>query len=180
MRICAPPAIKDGFITSVICCHNLKRLKINHMKLLRLLLALAWVAAASETAHAKQLAIITDTANSTANLTSAELVKIFNTHTRTWPDGKPITIVLRDPSSADMQLILRKVFNMTVDEARIFIHTHTGTIVVADSDDAVQRFVANNRGAIGVVDLYSLTKDVRVVKIDGKLPVEQGYLLRGN
>ena len=107
-------------------------------------------------------------------------MKIFNAHTRIWPDGKPITIVLRDPSSADMQLILRRVFNMTVDEARTFIHTHAGTIVVADSDEAVQRFVANTRGAIGVVDLYSLTKDVRVVKIDGKLPVEQGYLLRGN
>ncbi len=150
------------------------------MKLWRLLLALVWVAAASGTAHAKQLAIVADTANSTTNLTSAELVKIFNAHTRIWPDGRPIMIVLRDPSSADMQLILRRVFNMTADEARTFIHAHPGTIVVADSDNAVQRFVASTRGAIGVVDLYSLTKDVRVVKIDGKLPVEQGYLLRGN
>jgi ABC-type phosphate transport system substrate-binding protein len=150
------------------------------MRLWRVLLALVWVAAASGTGHAKQLAIVADTANSTVNLTSAELVKIFNAHTRIWPDGKPITIVLRDPSSADMQLILRKVFNMTVDEARTFIQAHAGTILVADSDFAVQRFVANNRGAIGVVDLYSLTKDVRVLKIDGKLPVEQGYLLRGN
>jgi len=150
------------------------------MKLRRLLLALAWVVAASGTAHAKQLAIVADAANSTTNLTSAELVKIFNAHTRSWPDGKPITIVLRDPSSADMQLILKRVFNMTADEARTFIHAHVGTMVVADSDSEVQRFVANTRGAIGVVDLYSLTKDVRVVKIDGKLPVEQGYLLRGN
>jgi ABC-type phosphate transport system substrate-binding protein len=150
------------------------------MRLWRLLLALVWVASAPGTSHAKQLAIVADTANSTVNLTSAELVKIFNAHTRTWPDGKPITIVLRDPSSADMQLILRRVFNMTVDETRTFIHAHAGTILVADSDYAVQRFVANNRGAIGVVDLYSLTKDVRVLKIDGKLPVEQGYLLRGN
>jgi ABC-type phosphate transport system substrate-binding protein len=144
------------------------------------MLALGWMAAASGTVHAKQLAIVADTANSTTNLTSAELVKIFNAHTRVWPDGKAITIVLRDPSSADMQLILRRVFNMTADEARTFIHAHAGIIVVADSDDAVQRFVANTRGVIGVVDLYSLIKDVRVVKIDGKLPVEQGYLLRGN
>ena len=150
------------------------------MRLWCLMLALVWMAAASGTAHAKQFAIVADSANSTTNLTSAELVKIFNAHTRVWPDGKAITIVLRDPSSADMQLILRRVFNMTADEARTFIHTHAGIIVVADSDDAIQRFVANTRGAIGVVDLYSLTKDVRVMKIDGKLPVEQGYLLRGN
>jgi hypothetical protein len=40
--------------------------------------------------------------------------------------------------------------------------------------------VSTSHGAIGVVDLYSLTQDVNVLKIDGKLPVEQGYLLRGN
>jgi ABC-type phosphate transport system substrate-binding protein len=150
------------------------------MKLWRLLLALVWAAAAAGTCHAKQLAIVADNANSTTNLTSAELGKIFNAHTRIWPDGKPITIVLRDPSSADMQLILRRVFNRPADEARAFIHAHEGTIVIVDSDAAVQHLVANIRGAIGVVDLYSLTKDVRVLKIDGKLPVEQGYLLRGN
>jgi ABC-type phosphate transport system substrate-binding protein len=150
------------------------------MKPWRLLLALVWVAAAAGTCPAKQLAIVADNANSTTNLTSVELVKIFKAHTRTWPDGEPITIVLRDPSSADMQLILRKVFNMTADEAHAFIHAHEGTIVIVDSDAAVQRSVANIRGAIGVIDLYSLTKYVRVLKIDGKLPVEQGYLLRRN
>jgi ABC-type phosphate transport system substrate-binding protein len=79
-----------------------------------------------------------------------------------------------------MQLLLRKVLNMNPDQAHAFIQAHKGSIVVADSDTAVIRFVASNRGAIGVIDLYSLTKDVNVLKVDGKLPVEQGYLLRGN
>jgi ABC-type phosphate transport system substrate-binding protein len=69
---------------------------------------------------------------------------------------------------------------MTPEQAREFVQGHKGAIVIADSDDAVLRFVSTNRGAIGVVDLYSLTKGVTVLKIDGKLPVEQGYLLRGN
>jgi ABC-type phosphate transport system substrate-binding protein len=146
----------------------------------RLLLVLLWAMAAPSLVHARQLALVTDKDNGTANVASADLVKIFNAHTRTWPDGKPITIVLRDPSSADMQLVLRKLFNMTADQARVFQQSHKGTIVVADSDDAVIHFVSSTRGAIGVVDLYSLTKDVNVLKIDGKLPVEQGYLLRGN
>jgi len=87
---------------------------------------------------------------------------------------------MRDPSSADMQLVLRKLFNMTPEQAHAFIQAHRDAIMVADSDDAVLRFVSTSRGAIGVVDLYSLTQDVNVLKIDGKLPVEQGYLLRGN
>lgn len=150
------------------------------MAIRRKLLVLACVAGLSLAAHAKQLALVADTKNTTSNISAADLVKIFNVHNRTWPDGKAIKIVMRDPSSADMQLVLRKLFNMTPDQAHAFIQAHRDAIVIADSDDAVLRFVASSPGSLGIVDLYSLTKDVNVVKIEGKLPVEQGYLLRGN
>jgi ABC-type phosphate transport system substrate-binding protein len=130
--------------------------------------------------EAKQLAVVTDTSNATTNLTAAELIKIFNAHVHTWADGRPVIIVVRDPASADMELVLRKILNMTPAQASSFIEAHKPSIIVADSDDAVLHFVSTNRGAVGIVDLYSLTKDVNVVKINGKLPVEQGYLLRGN
>jgi len=145
-----------------------------------LILVCACLAVMCGQAQAKQLAVVTDTANNTHNLTAAELTKIFNQHTRTWPDGKTIVLVVRDPGTEDMRLVLRKLFGMTPDQAREFILAHKGAIMVADSDDAVLRFVSTNPGAIGIVDLYSLTKGVTVLKIDGKLPVEQGYLLRGN
>jgi ABC-type phosphate transport system substrate-binding protein len=130
--------------------------------------------------QAKQFAIVADKANSTSNLTASDLVKIFTAHKQNWPDGKAITVVMRDPSSADMQLVLRKLLNMTPEQAHAFVLAHREAFMVADSDDAVLRFVSTSPGAIGVVDLYSLTQDVNVVKIDGKLPVEQGYFLRGN
>jgi hypothetical protein len=78
----------------------------------------------------------------------------------------------------EMQVILHKVFSMTPEQAQAFIQDHKESIIVADSDETVLRFVSTHRGAIGVVDLYSLTPGVNVLKIDGKLPVEQGYLLR--
>lgn len=144
------------------------------------LFVMAVFALASSSLQAKQLAVVTDTANPTTNLSGADLLKVFNLKMRAWPDGKPVIIVVRDPSTSDMQLLLRKVLNMTADQARAFIQAHKGSIVIADSDEAVIRFVSSNRGAIGIIDLYSLTKDVNVLKIDSKLPVEQGYLLRGN
>ena len=136
--------------------------------------------AVSSLVHAKQLAIVTDTANTTTNVSSVDLIKIVNLKIRNWPDGKPVTIIMRDPAASDMQLVLHRVFNMTSEQARAFVQAHKSAIMVADSDDALLRFVSSNPGAIGIVDLYSLTKDVNVLKIDGKLPVEQGYLLRGN
>ena len=144
------------------------------------MLVLAGLLACALAADARQLAVVADTANPTSNLTAADLARIFNGHLRNWPDGKPITIVVRDLASADMQPVLHKLFNMTPDQARHFVEVNRGVIVVADSDDAVIHFVSTNRGAIGVVDLYSLSKGVNVLKVDGKLPVEQGYLLRGN
>jgi len=141
---------------------------------------LVWVVSLPCALQAKQLAIVADKVNTTSNLTASELVKIFTAHNRNWADGKSITVVMRDPSSADMQLVLRKLLNMTPEQAHAFVLAHRDAIMVADSDDAVLRFVSTSPGAIGVVDLYSLTQDVNVVKIDGKLPVEQGYFLRGN
>ena len=117
----------------------------------RLLLLLLWAAILPCAVQAKQFAIVADKTNATSNLTAAELVKI-----------------------------LRKLLNMTPEQAHVFVLAHRGAIIVADSDDAVLRFVSSSRGALGIVDLYSLTQDVNVLKIDGKLPVEQGYLLRGN
>jgi ABC-type phosphate transport system substrate-binding protein len=131
--------------------------------------------------QAKQLAVVTDPANPANNLTTAELVKIFNVRTQSWPDGRPIKLVLREPSCADMQLVVRNLWAaMTSEQAQAFVQAHRGSIVVAGTDEAVLKFVGANRGAIGIVDLFSLTKDVKVLKVDGKLPVEQGYLLRGN
>lgn len=150
------------------------------MSLRRHLLLFCVIALASSLAEAKQLAVVTDKANTTTNVTAGDLAKIFTAHLHAWPDGKSIMVVMKDPSTADMQLVVRKLFNMTPDEAHTFVEEHRGAIIVADSDAAVIRFVSGNRGAIGVVDLFSLTKDVNVLKVDGKLPVEQGYLLRGN
>jgi ABC-type phosphate transport system substrate-binding protein len=124
--------------------------------------------------------VVTDATNPASDLTTAELVKIFNAHTQSWPDGRPIRLVLRDPSAPAMHLVVRKLFDMTPEQAQAFLQSHSHTMVVADSDDAVVKLVSNTRGAIGVVDLFSITNDVKVLKIDGKLPVEQGYVLRGN
>jgi len=146
---------------------------------LKYCLAIVCFLAFSSLVEAKQLAVVTDSENPTANVSAADLEKIFSLRTRNWADGKAVIVVMRDPSATGMQLVLRKLLNMTPEQASAFVQNHKGSVVVADSDDAVIRFVSSNRGAIGVVDLYSLTKDVRVVKVDGKLPVEQGYLLRG-
>ncbi len=146
----------------------------------RAILGLLLLLACPYFVQAKQLALIADKDNATSNVSAADLTKILNAQTKKWPDTRPITVVMRDPSTPDMQIVLKRLLNVSSDQERAFIDAHPNLIVVADSDDAVLRFVSAKRGAIGIVDLYSLTKDVNVVKVDGKLPMEPGYLLKGN
>ncbi len=144
------------------------------------ILLLMGLVAAPDLAQAKQLVVVTDKASGTTNIKAADFAGMFNARIRTWQDGRTIKIVMRDPGSEDAQLILRRVLNMTPDEARALIKSHPDVVFVADTDEAILRIVSSTPGAIGVIDLYSLTKDVTVVKIDGKLPLEPGYLLKGN
>ena len=89
-------------------------------------------------------------------------------------------VVIRDASNADTQLLLRKLLDLTPEQAQAFVQNHREIIKTVDSEDAILRLVSTLHGAIGVLDLYHITRDVNVVKIDGKLPVEPGYLLKEN
>jgi glucose-6-phosphate dehydrogenase assembly protein OpcA len=53
-------------------------------------------------------------------------------------------------------------------------------IIVVESDDVVVKKVASTAGAVGLVDVYSITGAVIVLKLEGRLPLEPAYLLHGN
>ena len=100
-----------------------------------------------------------------------------------WPDGKGITLVLRDPSSPGTKFILEKVLGGTFDEEKAVLsdpgRRNAVPVVFAESDEEVMRIVGGNAGAIGVIDVYNITGGVKVVKIDDKQPFDPGYILKG-
>jgi ABC-type phosphate transport system substrate-binding protein len=135
---------------------------------------------AQSAASAKQIALIVNPKNDVQDLPEADLVKIFKCVTQKWADGTPIKLVLRDPSSAEMELVLWRVYKVPPDEVRKFVAAHRDSIMVVDSNDAMINAVQSNPGAIGLIDVFLINKQIKVIKIDGKLPVEYGYILRGN
>jgi hypothetical protein len=50
------------------------------------------------------------------------------------------------------------------------------SIVLKASDAEVIEAVASTPGAIGMVEEHSISGRVSVIKVDGKLPLESGYL----
>lgn len=137
-------------------------------------------------ASARDIALVSNKSNPVGALTVPDLVRLCKAQTSHWPDGKPVTFVMRSPSAPEMKIILEKVYGMSQNELNSLIVTSNRgrpahpAILVATSDDELLNKVASTPGAIGVVDVYSINSSVAVVKIGGKLPLEPGYLLHGN
>jgi hypothetical protein len=137
-------------------------------------------------ASARDLAVVSNKSNAMGAITVADLVKICKAQTNHWPDGKPITFIMRSPSAPEMKLILERVYGMSESDLDGFIATSNHgrpshpAILIATSDEELVNKVASLPGAIGVVDVYSINSSVAVVKVAGKLPLEPGYLLHGN
>lgn len=147
-----------------------------------LLLCLGWTALA----QGKDLALISNKSNEVAAVTLPELVKVCKGQVGRWPDGKPVSFITRDPTAPEMKLLLEKVYGMSKDEVKATIasanHNRASNpaIMVVDSDEAVVKKVESLPGAVGLVDVYSISGGVTVVKVGGKLPLEPGYPLHGN
>jgi hypothetical protein len=48
------------------------------------------------------------------------------------------------------------------------------------SDEELLRVVESTPGAVGILDVYSINSSVKVLRVDGKLPFDVGYALKGN
>ncbi|MGA7217628.1 MAG: hypothetical protein WBX38_04910 [Candidatus Sulfotelmatobacter sp.] len=137
-------------------------------------------------ASARDLALVANKSNAVGAITLPELVRVCKAENNRWPDGKPVTFVMRSPSAPEMKVVLEKIYGMSESEVNGLIvssnhgRTNHPAILIAKSDEELVDQVASTPGAIGVVDVYSINSSVAVVKIAGKLPLEPGYLLHGN
>lgn len=144
------------------------------------------VAAGCSTAAARDLAVVSNKSNGLSAMTLPELVKVCKAQTNRWPDGKPVTIIMRGPTAPEMKVLLEKVFELQEAQVKELIVTanhgraNHPAIMVVDSDEELVNKVASIPGAVGIVDVYSINSSVSVVKLAGKLPLEPGYLLHGN
>lgn len=145
-----------------------------------------FLAASVSLAAARDLALVSNKANSINALTLADLAKVCKAQTSRWPDGKAVTFIMRAPSAPEMRIVLEKVYELPEGEVRELVatanhgRTNHPAILIADSDEDLVNKVASIPGAVGVVDVYAINSSVAVIKVGGKLPLEPGYALHGN
>ena len=134
-------------------------------------------------AFAADFAVIVNPANPAKVMALADLGKIFKGKTSTWANGRNVTIVLREPSTASMKFIIEKVMGVDVEQGKTILSDPTrksaSQVVFLNSDEEIVKAVETNPTAVGIVDVYSITGGVKVIKIDEKQPFDPGYVLKG-
>jgi len=139
--------------------------------------------AVSALAAFKNMAIVTSASSKVNDVTLADMAKFCKGATKAWPDGKNFSIVIKSPDAPEMHSALQKLFGATGSEAKVAIAkvNETRTVVkIVDSDEELLKAVEVTPGAVGIVDVYSINSAVKVLRIDGKLPFDVGYALKGN
>jgi hypothetical protein len=118
------------------------------------------------------------------NLTVSELRRVVLGDREFWPAGVRITLLIRAPVAHERDVVLKNLCQMT--EAQFRQHW-IGKVFRADTAlapkivystemavDMVNRFP----GAITFIDASLVGKGLKVVKIEGRAPGDQGYVLR--
>jgi len=145
------------------------------MKCQRILCLLAIVTFSLTPCLAHHMAVVVNKNNGVQNITSVHLTKIFEGEVKTWPDGKNVVLVLHGSSPGEMAT-LERLTKMTEAELKALLVSNKDSIRKVESDAEIIDAVASIPGAIGLVEERSITDRVSVVKVDGKLPMEAGYL----
>ncbi|MGO9085473.1 MAG: hypothetical protein ACLP6G_20380 [Terriglobales bacterium] len=136
---------------------------------------LALLAVTPLLAFAKDAALVVAKNSKITAIQSAAFIKAFKSAPARLADGQEIILVVKPLKTPETQAVGSKLLAQAPEGLTQMVANRS--IIVVNSDAEVISLVSSIPNAVGVVDTYSITSEIVVVKVDGKLPLEPGYLL---
>lgn len=139
--------------------------------------------AAGTLAGMKNMAVVVSAGSKLNDISLADLAKLSRGVQKTWPDGKNFMLIMKDPESPDMRVAAQKLFGAAPAGLKALIaklNEPRLIVKIVENDEDLLRAVEATPGAVGIVDVYSINSSVKVLRVDGKLPFDLGYALKGN
>lgn len=141
-------------------------------------------AIASEIASESAIAIVVHKDTQVNNLSLQELRSIFLADQQFWPDRTRIILLVRAPQSDERTFVLNSIYQMDEAQFRQYwiakmfrAEVPRGPKIVFSTDMTLELVLAIP-GSISFMRANEVTDQVRVVRVDGKLPSEAGYPLK--
>ena len=149
-------------------------------------LALVAIAAAVSTVGAQTteaVAIVVHPQVAVDDLSLDELKNIFLAERQYWQDRSRITLVVRAAIAPERDLVLSEIYGMSEDRyrqywiAKMFRAEVASGPKIVFSTDMLRDLVTVIPGSIGFVPMSEVGPDLKVIRIDGRLPGDEGYPL---
>jgi ABC-type phosphate transport system substrate-binding protein len=155
--------------------------------LLRTLLTLTAAAATAAAAAAEEtprLAVIVHGGVPLSDLSLAELRKVFLGDRQFWTGDLRIVVLVPPAGSPERAQMLEKVYEKTETQyrhywiAKVFREEAQSAPKRVESSRSAGELVRQIPGAVSVVDAARVPAGVKVLRVDGKAPSDDGYPLR--
>ena len=138
----------------------------------------------AQTEGAEAVAIVVHPQVDINELSFAELRSIFLAERQYWQDRSRITLLVRAAIAPERDLILNELYGMSEDRYRqywigkMFRSEVASGPKIVFSTDMLRDLVTVIPGSIGFVPLSEVGPGLKVIRIDGMLPGDEGYPLK--
>jgi ABC-type phosphate transport system substrate-binding protein len=141
-------------------------------------------ASAQDEVRNRAIAIVVHKDTGVENLSLEELRNIFLANQQFWADRTRIILLVRAPKSEERDFVLNRIYQMDEAQfqqywiAKMFrAEVPRGPKIVFSTDMTLELVLAIP-GSISFISADQVTDNVQVVRIDGKLPSDEGYPLK--
>src|SRR5437870_3331926 len=138
----------------------------------------------AQTAHGTDVAVVVNSDTPDADLSLAEVRKVLLGERQYWTSKLPVVLLIRAPVARERDVVLRVIYQMSEAQfkqywvAKIFRAEVASPPKIVYSNDVQLELVSAIPGAIAFVDARNVRPGLKVLRVDGHLPGEQGYPLR--
>jgi ABC-type phosphate transport system substrate-binding protein len=128
------------------------------------------------------VAVVVNEKNPINNLSTSDLRKVFSGERRFWAGSVAVKLLVRAPGASE-RLVLLRLLNMSESEykqywiTQVFRGEAQAQPVALFSNGMQKEAVATYPGAIALVNFQDVKPGMKVVRVDGHMPGEEGYPL---
>lgn len=145
-----------------------------------------WIGSAAQALLAGEVAIVVNKDNPINELSLKDLTAIFELRQQFWKEGGKISVIIQESGRAERAVMLSQVYKRTDEElkkfwlGRMFKADISALPTTLSSNESVKRFVQKAPGAIGFMDADAVDGTVKVLRVEGLSPKQEGYPLRSD
>jgi hypothetical protein len=149
----------------------------------RSLLFLLLLLAPAAPANSGDIAVLVRSDVPVTNLSFAEVRKILLGDRQFWSPNLRVTLLMRAPGAEEREIVLKTVYQMSEAQfrqywiAKVFRAEVSAGPRIVYSNEMAEELAASIPGAVAFVETSQAPKNLKLLKIDGKLPGEKGYPL---